>query len=107
MLLSVVGAQYTARRLQRIVTFADRVAAGDLTARISATSVDEIGQVATALDKTARKLEEKLRQPCRPASASSKPCSTPCRMPSSPSAPTAACNGPTAAWSASSRSAPA
>jgi two-component system, OmpR family, phosphate regulon sensor histidine kinase PhoR len=58
MLLSVVGAQYTARRLQRIVTFADRVAAGDLTARISATSVDEIGQVATALDKTARKLEE-------------------------------------------------
>jgi two-component system phosphate regulon sensor histidine kinase PhoR len=58
MLLSVVGAQYTARRLQRIVTFADRIAAGDLTARISATSVDEIGQVATALDKTARKLEE-------------------------------------------------
>jgi two-component system phosphate regulon sensor histidine kinase PhoR len=58
MLLSVVAAQYTARRLQRIVTFADRIAAGDLTARISATSVDEIGQVATALDKTARKLEE-------------------------------------------------
>ena len=58
MLLSVVGAQYTARRLQRIVTFADRIAAGDLTARISATSVDEIGQVAKALDKTARKLEE-------------------------------------------------
>ncbi len=58
MLLSVVGAQYTARRLQRIVTFADRIADGDLTARISATSVDEIGQVATALDKTARKLEE-------------------------------------------------
>jgi two-component system phosphate regulon sensor histidine kinase PhoR len=61
MLLSVVGAQYTARRLQRIVTFADRVATGDLTARISATSVDEIGQVATALDKTARKLEESFQ----------------------------------------------
>ena len=58
MLLSGVAAQYTARRLQRIVIFADRIAAGDLTARISATSVDEIGQVATALDKTARKLEE-------------------------------------------------
>jgi two-component system phosphate regulon sensor histidine kinase PhoR len=58
MVLSGVAAQYTARRLQRIVTFADRIAAGDLTARISATSVDEIGQVATALDKTARKLEE-------------------------------------------------
>ncbi len=58
MLLAAVGAQYTARRLQRIVYFAERIAAGDLTARISATSVDEIGQVATALDKTARKVEE-------------------------------------------------
>src|SRR5215475_7224616 len=58
MLLSVFGAYYTGRRLQRIVTFADRIAGGDLTARISATSVDEIGQVASALDKTARKLEE-------------------------------------------------
>jgi two-component system phosphate regulon sensor histidine kinase PhoR len=58
MLLSVIGAYYTGRRLQRIVTFADRIAGGDLTARISATSVDEIGQVASALDKTARKLEE-------------------------------------------------
>ena len=58
MLLSAIGAYYTERRLQRIVTFADRVAAGDLTARISATSVDEIGQVASALDKTARILEE-------------------------------------------------
>ena len=58
MLLSAIGAQYTARRLQRIVHFASRIAAGDLTARIAATSVDEIGQVATALDKTARKVEE-------------------------------------------------
>jgi two-component system phosphate regulon sensor histidine kinase PhoR len=58
MLLSAIGAQYTARRLQRIVRFAERMTAGDLTARISATSVDEIGQVATALDKTARKVEE-------------------------------------------------
>jgi two-component system, OmpR family, phosphate regulon sensor histidine kinase PhoR len=58
MLLAGIAAQYTARRLQRIVHFAERVAAGDLTARISATSVDEIGQVATALDKTARKVEE-------------------------------------------------
>jgi two-component system, OmpR family, phosphate regulon sensor histidine kinase PhoR len=58
MLLAAIGAQYTARRLQRIVHFAERIAAGDLTARISAISVDEIGQVATALDKTARKVEE-------------------------------------------------
>jgi two-component system, OmpR family, phosphate regulon sensor histidine kinase PhoR len=58
MVLAAIGAQYTARRLQRIVNFADRIATGDLTARISATSVDEIGQVATSLDKTARRLEE-------------------------------------------------
>jgi two-component system, OmpR family, phosphate regulon sensor histidine kinase PhoR len=61
MLLAVIAAQATARRLQRIVAFAEHVAAGDLTARISATSVDEIGQVATALDKTARKLEESFQ----------------------------------------------
>jgi two-component system, OmpR family, phosphate regulon sensor histidine kinase PhoR len=58
MVLSAIAAQYTARRLQRIVTFADQIASGDLSARISATSVDEIGKVATSLDKTARKLEE-------------------------------------------------
>jgi len=58
MVLSGIGAYSTERRLQRIVTFADRIATGDLTARISATSVDEIGQVASALDKTARTLEE-------------------------------------------------
>ena len=44
-------------RLRRIVHFADRIAAGDLTARIAETSLDEIGQVAAALDKTARQVE--------------------------------------------------
>jgi len=44
-------------RLRRIVRFADRIAAGDLTARIAETSLDEIGQVAAALDKTARQVE--------------------------------------------------
>jgi two-component system phosphate regulon sensor histidine kinase PhoR len=58
MIAAGMAAQYTARRLQRIVKFAERIAAGDLTARIAARSVDEIGQVAVALDKTARKLEE-------------------------------------------------
>jgi two-component system, OmpR family, phosphate regulon sensor histidine kinase PhoR len=57
LLLAAVAAQLTSNRLHRIVTFADRIAAGDLTARIASGSVDEIGQVATALDKTARKLE--------------------------------------------------
>jgi two-component system phosphate regulon sensor histidine kinase PhoR len=58
MLLAALAAHYTARRLQRILRFAERVSSGDLTARISATSLDEIGQVATALDKTARRVEE-------------------------------------------------
>ena len=53
-----VASHYVARRLGRIVAFAERVAAGDLTARIASTSHDEIGQVAAALDKTARRVEE-------------------------------------------------
>ena len=57
LLLAAIAAHLTSRRLYRIVTFADRIAAGDLTARIASGSLDEIGQVATALDKTARKLE--------------------------------------------------
>lgn len=46
------------RRLRNIVSFAERVAAGDLSARIAETATDEIAQVAAALDKTARKLEQ-------------------------------------------------
>lgn len=58
LLLAGAGAHYTARRLQNIVTFAGKIAQGDLAARIEETSGDEIGQMATALDKTARQLEE-------------------------------------------------
>ncbi len=58
MLVAGVASQYVARRLGRIVNFAERVAAGDLTARIASTSRDEIGQVASALDKTTRRIEE-------------------------------------------------
>jgi two-component system, OmpR family, phosphate regulon sensor histidine kinase PhoR len=58
LLISGVAARSTARRLHRIVGFADRIAAGDLAARIEETSEDEIGQVATSLDTTARHLEE-------------------------------------------------
>jgi len=60
LLIAATAAQYIARRLRRIVEFADKVAAGDLTARISEPSRDEIGQVAAALDKTARQLETLL-----------------------------------------------
>jgi two-component system phosphate regulon sensor histidine kinase PhoR len=57
-LLAAGIAHSIARRLRRIVTFAERVAAGDLTARIAEPASDEVAHVAAALDKTARKLEE-------------------------------------------------
>lgn len=58
LLVAAAAAQYVGWRLQRIVHFAERVAGGDLTARIASTSGDEIGQVASALDKTTRRVEE-------------------------------------------------
>lgn len=58
LVISGVAAQSIASRLHRIVQFADRIAAGDLAARIEEPSGDEIGQVATSLDKTARHLEQ-------------------------------------------------
>ncbi len=57
MLISAVVANTIARRLQRIVNFAERIASGDLTARIEESSHDEIAHVASALDRTARQLE--------------------------------------------------
>jgi two-component system phosphate regulon sensor histidine kinase PhoR len=58
MLVAAFASHYVGRRLHRIVTFAERVSGGDLTARIASASTDEIGQVAAALDKTARRVEE-------------------------------------------------
>lgn len=58
LLLAMVIAEVISRRLRRIVRFAEQVAAGDLTARIAETGGDEIAQVALALDRTARRLEE-------------------------------------------------
>lgn len=58
LLLAMVIAEVVSRRLRRIVRFAEQVAAGDLTARIAETGGDEIAQVALALDRTARRLEE-------------------------------------------------
>ena len=56
-IVAAAASQYMGWRLQRIVDFAERVAAGDLTARIASGSTDEIGQVAAALDKTTRHVE--------------------------------------------------
>ena len=62
MLLAGLAAFSISRRLHRIVKFAERVAAGDLSARIAESSLDEIGQVAAALDRTARRLEDAFRE---------------------------------------------
>jgi two-component system, OmpR family, phosphate regulon sensor histidine kinase PhoR len=61
LLLAFFATQSIGRRLLRITDFAERVAAGDLSARIQEESTDEIAHVASALDKTARKLEEGFR----------------------------------------------
>ncbi len=58
LILAGMAAQSTAGRLQRIVGFAERVAAGDLTARLDVHAFDEIGLVAHALDRTVRRMEE-------------------------------------------------
>jgi two-component system phosphate regulon sensor histidine kinase PhoR len=64
LLISVVLAgllaQLLSRRLQRMVNFAARLSAGDLSARLDELPLDEIGQLAAALDKTARQLEERF-----------------------------------------------
>jgi len=59
--LAFIATQSIGRRLVRITAFAERVAAGDLSARIQEESSDEIAHVASALDKTARKLEDGFR----------------------------------------------
>jgi two-component system, OmpR family, phosphate regulon sensor histidine kinase PhoR len=61
LVLAFIATQSIGRRLARITDFAERVAAGDLSARIEEESGDEIAHVASALDKTARKLEEGFR----------------------------------------------
>jgi len=58
LLVAGIAAQSTSRRLNRIMHFADEIAAGNLAARIEEPSGDEIGKVAGSLDKTARHLEQ-------------------------------------------------
>ncbi|MGA2415880.1 MAG: ATP-binding protein [Candidatus Sulfotelmatobacter sp.] len=57
LLVAAVAAMWSARRLERIVDVAARIADGDLQARILENSPDEIGRVADAIDKTARRVE--------------------------------------------------
>jgi two-component system phosphate regulon sensor histidine kinase PhoR len=58
LVVAAVAAQWSARRLERIVEVAARIAEGDLQARIRETSQDEVGRVAAAIDVTARRVEQ-------------------------------------------------
>src|ERR1700692_2881664 len=58
LVVAAAAAHWSARRLERIVDVAARIAEGDLQARIKEASQDEIGRVASAIDKTARQVEQ-------------------------------------------------
>jgi len=58
LIVAAAAAQWSARRLERIVDVAARIAEGDLQARIKEGSQDEIGRVAGAIDRTARQVEQ-------------------------------------------------
>ena len=57
LVLAAIISTWTARRLERIVDVAVRIAKGELQARVGDPSLDEIGRVAAAIDKTASHLE--------------------------------------------------
>ncbi len=78
--VAALASHYVGRRLHRIVTFAERVAGGDLTARIASASTDEIGQVAAALDKTTHRVEESYAR-VQTSQRELEPCSTACKTP--------------------------
>jgi two-component system, OmpR family, phosphate regulon sensor histidine kinase PhoR len=56
-ILAGIGAHFTTRRLQNIIDFAGRIAAGDLTTRIADPRSDDFGKIAAALDAAARQTE--------------------------------------------------
>jgi len=57
-LLAAFFARRVAERFDRIVFFANRIAAGDLSARLEEDNLDELSEVAHALDATASRLEQ-------------------------------------------------
>ncbi|HWR16018.1 MAG TPA: ATP-binding protein [Terriglobales bacterium] len=63
LILAAIASRVISTRLRSIMRFAEKIAAGDLTARIDpGDSSDEIAQVAAALDRTARRLEQSFQQ---------------------------------------------
>jgi two-component system, OmpR family, phosphate regulon sensor histidine kinase PhoR len=60
-IVALIGAESIARRLRKMVAFAQEIAAGNLSARLPESGSDEIATLATTLDKTARQLETNFR----------------------------------------------
>ena len=60
-IIALIGAESVARRLRKMVAFAQEIAAGNLAARLPESGSDEIGMLAMTLDKTARQLETNFR----------------------------------------------
>ena len=73
LVISGLAAHLTARRLQNIVQFADRIATGDLTARIEKSPETKSGRWLLPSTKPPAILR-KASPLCRPASVNSKPC---------------------------------
>lgn len=59
--LAAFLAERAAARLNRIVVFANRISAGDLSARVEEGNLDEISDVAHALDATASRLQSSFQ----------------------------------------------
>src|SRR5215467_12579317 len=57
LLVAGLASVFTSRRLERIVDVAARIERGDLRARVDDPSLDEIGRVAVAIDRTAGQVE--------------------------------------------------
>jgi len=57
LIVAAIASVWTSRRLERIVDVAARIERGDLRARVDDTSLDEIGRVAVAIDRTAGQVE--------------------------------------------------
>lgn len=55
--IALTAANSVARRLRKMVIFAEEIAAGNLAARLPESGSDEIATLATTLDKTAQQLE--------------------------------------------------
>ena len=56
--VALIGAESIARRLRKMVAFAQEIESGNLSARLPDAGSDEIALLAASLDKTARQLEQ-------------------------------------------------